>query len=678
MRYVRHRRLIVRPHFVGIAVVLGLAACGDDSTSPRLESRIAISVADLDGPVISETPSGEPRIRCEVTFAASASGRGSAVWRDATFKFFVGPDREEPVDSILMPASEVHEVWSDTALAAGTQKESRWFFESGAPFAITADFRYVPAPGAAVAVASASFECGPEVPATSTPPVITELTLTPAGDSLEPGGQLIVSYKVTSDVGIWATAIELTGACEAFLEYNDRLNKNVVRSEAIKLPSGCTLRTPIIVNVYAADAALRVVSRGARGPLIVDHTPPRVHATLLRPEGAHTPTAIGFAGDSLGFAVMADDNNGIRTIVYELLPAGHRDSVAVAPSFQGILYVPIPEDASGFVQVRFYARDLAGNTSPEFTTSPDEIRVLPTVERPTLHTALFDGGVTDIVIDVRGSIYVLRWNGSTITVVSTQTLQVTRTIDLPYLVTSVDFTTGGDSLIVTGSAELGVVDLRPATPVLTHIPLPTDPALRTVRVVVLDNGKAYVALTNTSSSVQKLLEVELATGQSRIRSEPADGNGNVIASAMQRSPDRTAFVFNGGRGHFWRYDANTDRFTPGADVTWPGVLFSLDRGGRHSAMWHDIYDASLTFVRRVESIYGSATFPRGSSLSADGEYLYHLGPPGIMRSRVSDGVLIDRTPNPIAGEIIRVASDDSFLVTGSEPPLAALSLIRLR
>lgn len=676
---------MTRPYVLAGTLLLGIAACGD-STGPALQSKIAISVADLDGPVISETPSGQAVIRCEMTFEAMASGRGHAVWQDATFKFFVGTDRQTPVDSVGVPPWEVQEAWGDTALVAGTQAESRWFFESGAPFAVTADFRYLPAPGAAPATASVRFECGPAVPANSAPPVITELTLTPAGDSLEPGGQLIVSYRATSAVGIWATAVELTGACEAFLEFSEHLSTSVARSEAIRIPSGCNLRVPITVNVYAADAALRVVTRGVVGPLIVDHTPPRlVAATLLRPEGANTLGAIRFAGDSLAFAAIAEDNNGLSAIVYELMPGGRRDSVTAAgATFSATpLKVPLPADASGFVQVRIYARDRAGNTSPAVTTVLDEIRVLPTIERPTIHATLFDGGLTDIVVDdVHGFIYALRWNGTTVTVVSTQTLAITRTIELPYVVASVDFTPSGDTLIVTGGQGLTVIDLRAATPVVTEIPLPSDPPLRTVRAVVLGNGKAYVAVTNALSSVQRLLEVDLATGQARTRSEPAAANGNVIASAMQRSPDRTVLAFNGGQNHFWRYDVRTDQFTLGGAVPWTGVVPSLDRGGQHTAIWLDIYDASLAFERRVESVYGSTTWPVPSTLAADGEYLYHLGPPGsmrsIMRARVSDGVLLDRIVNPFPGDIVRVASDDSFLVIGSGPSVARLSLVRLR
>jgi hypothetical protein len=121
----------------------------------------------------------------------------------------------------------------------------------------------------------------------------------------------------------------------------------------------------------------------------------------------------------------------------------------------------------------------------------------------------------------------------------------------------------------------------------------------------------------------------------------------------------------------------TDQFTLGGNATPSSVMFSLDRGGQHNALSLDIYDASLTFVRRVESIYTSGAVP-AAAISADGEYLYHQIPAGVLRSRVSDGVLIDRIRNPVDAEVISIASDDSFLVTGVRTSTAPVSLIRLR
>lgn len=661
-------------------LALGVAGCGgDDGTGPsRFAAEISIAVENVGSPAIFESTPGEPRIRCTVRFRATASGTGTATWQGATFWFFAGADRTSPVDTLVFTSSEIRDIWGSTGLDASKTAESEWWFELGAPFVVTGEFRYRPNQGAQTAAATVRVVCGPEVPPNSAGPSITELSLSSPADGLEAGDTLLVTYTTRADVGLWATAVELSGACEAFVEFSERLQTTVTRTVPLPIPRGCALGAPVIVNVYAADAALRVVSRRTYGPAVVDHTPPTINMTVFPPGGWNTP--IHFAGDSVYLFVTAQDNNAVRTIVYELLPTGRRDSLAIVSNFHGPFRVPLPLDVTGPVQVRLFARDAVGLTSPEVTTPSDAVVVYPTTERPTLQTT-FDGGVRDMVIDAsRGAIYVVPWNRQRITVVSTATLQVARTVELPYLPISVDFSPGGDSLLVTHPGGLGVVDLRPPTAALTAVPLTLDAGLaqRPERVVVLANGKAYVALTGNSPPANKLLEVNLATGEQRIRADAANESGVAGAATIQRSPDRLAFIFNGGPGHFRRYDAISDQFTLGGSATPYSVMVSLDRGGQHNGLSLDIYDASLTFLRRVESIYGASPVGVASSVSADGEYLYYLGAPGVMRSRVSDGRLVDRTRNPIQGEMIRIASDDSFLVTAWGFETAAMSLIRLR
>ena len=660
--------------------LIAVAACGGDSTGPLASTQIAISVASLEGPTFLGN-ADEPRVQCNVTLRAQASGTGRAVWQDATVRFFVGTNRETPVDSVIVPASGIHAAWHGEELEAGQSAESQWVVESSAPFEVSADFRYTNR-GTSVQKATVQFRCGPDVAPNAAPPVITELSVTPPADGLEPGDELLVTYAARSDVGLMSTAVELTGPCQGRVEFIERLQPSVSRTVSIPIPRTCQQGVPVIVNIYVADAGLRFVSRGISGPPVVDHTPPSIQVIVLGPDGLQVPTVVVFAGDSIALAVNANDNSGVRTIVYELLPTGRRDSVTVASTFQGIIRVPVPADVTGFVQVRLLARDVSGITSDPLLTAPTAIRAYPTLERPTMTSPMFDGGVRDFVIDdARGAIYVIPWNRSRITVVSTATLQVTRTIALPYQPISVDFTPGGDSLLVTGGPALTVVDLRPPTPVLSEIPLTLDPSLNQhpVRVVVLGNGRAYVTTNGNSPPSQQILEIDLATGQSRTRPEGADVDGVTAAGIPQRSSDRTVFVYRARTGHFRRYEAATDRFTTGATVTPYNTLFSLDRGGVHTAWSLDIYDATLNFVRRVESPFGPfLPVSAASALAADGEYLYHMGAPGIMRSRVSDGALVDRTRNSIAANMIRVASDGTYLVTGLGFELGVLSLIRLQ
>jgi hypothetical protein len=170
----------------------------------------------------------------------------------------------------------------------------------------------------------------------------------------------------------------------------------------------------------------------------------------------------------------------------------------------------------------------------------------------------------------------------------------------------------------------------------------------------------------------------LTTGAHQVRTDAADANGVAFATTLQRSHDRKVAIFNGGPGHFRRYETSTDQFMLGGIATPYDGFLSIDRDGQHLALALGLYDASLTFVRRIESVYGDAQVVPAISISADGEYLYHGARGGIMRARVNDGRLVDWTANPVLGDVMRVAGDDSFVVTGSGFNTGALSLIRMR
>jgi hypothetical protein len=666
------------PFLSALALAFALTACGD-STGPGFGTRISITVDSINGPIIFEDAPGEPQIRCAVTFRAAASGGGAATWHGAMFKFFAGPDRATPIDSALFSASAIQDSWGGPTLRDGQSVESQWIFEAGAPFVVTADYRYAPGNGLNVTAAHVRFACGPEPSATAAPPTITELSLTVPPDGLEPSDTLVVSYTATAPLGAWATAIELSGACEKFVEFGARLETTLSHTRRVQVPSDCVLNTPLTVTVYTADAALRLASRPHPGPILVDHTPPTLQIGLIPPHGIHNDLGmIYFVGDSIDMWVWPSDNHRVRSIVYEVLPLGYRDSIP-APAQR--LRVPLRPDMTGPIQLRLYARDEKGLTSAPYTTRQDTIKVYGSVERPTVQTS-FDDYVADIAIDAeREAIYVSLNNTRQIRVLSATTLETMRTISLPSASPSFDFTPSGDSLIVVHySGALGVIDLRQATPVLSEIPLTLDASLsqKPTRVVVLDNGKAFVALGGSAPQANVLLEVNLATGEQRVRTDAADANGIAHAHSMRRSPDRLAVVFNGGPGHFRRYDATTDQFTLGGSTMPYGGGLSLDRRAQHTSLGLNIYDASLTFARRVQSIYGSGPLSPGTSLSVDGEYLYIGGRPGVMRSRVSDGQIVDRTRNPILGHIFREASDGSFLVTATDIGTTQLSLIRMR
>ena len=87
----------------------------------------------------------------------------------------------------------------------------------------------------------------------------------------------------------------------------------------------------------------------------------------------------------------------------------------------------------------------------------------------------------------------------------------------------------------------------------------------------------------------------------------------------------------------------------------------VGHGLRPVALGADVYDATLGFLRRMHSPF-IGWVP--TAVSADGQYLYQgVAPHGIVRSRVSDGVMLDRSLGPVfTGALVRMSPDGTMLV----------------
>jgi hypothetical protein len=662
----RHRLTRARIVLLALAVV----ACGGDSTGPGARIDVDVSVTRLDPPVIGEDGEGGPLIRCGVALRAVARGSGSATWEGATFRWFVGKSATTPVDTTVLPALEIQDSWGGREIAAGETQESEWAIEAGVPFSLTIDYRYRPSGAGEVRTASVSFTCGPTIPPGAPPPVIVALSVQPSSGEVEPGQAITVAYTATSEVGLWATAVELSGACEALTVYAERLEKSATRTLSIPLSSSCEVGTPVRLTVYALDAALQETSRQGAQVTLVDRTPPHVTPLFFPPTGGSaTPEIAGdyFTGDSLYLIFNASDNHSLRALVWEILPFGFRDSLIVSGPFAGPwMKIPIRPEWTGPIQLRLYARDAAGLTSEAVTSAPGALNVAPTVVLPTAWTTV-PGEIREFVIDVpRGVVYLLQTNESRIAVLSTATMTVTRTIATPIRATDLDLSAGGDSLVLAlpAGGALGIIDLRQPSAAVTPIPLADLDMTRNQRpyqVRVAANGKALVSLQGSQPSAYTLLEVDLATGTQRHRTDAGDG-GFVGGGHLERSHDRSVIVVNGGANLFQRYDATVDRFGPRRSATVSDWRPSIDMMGIHVATGLDVYGETLLHLRRVRApILGG--IPR-TALSADGEYLYIvLWNHGIVRSRVSDGMIVDRIPNPIGPDAIRASADGAMVIT---------------
>ncbi|PYP60221.1 MAG: hypothetical protein DMD44_02950 [Gemmatimonadetes bacterium] len=514
-----------------------------------------------------------------------------------------------------------------------------------------------------------TFDCGPAPSATTPPPVITALSVEPPTSPVQPGDLLKLDYSATSGVGLWKTTIALSGPCTARWIFGEGLQQSVQRVVSVPIPFSCRLGVPLTLSANTVDAAAQGVSRNVvPGISLVDVTPPTVEPMLFPPPaGSATNLFAGeyFVGDSLNFMFIASDNVALRTLVWEVMPAGFRDSLRVSGrSAIPRPTIPIQPDWIGPIQLRAYARDSVGLVSDTFVSPLDSLRVHPTLTRPTTAAAV-EGEIAELAIDQRrGVIYLAQGYQRRLAVLSTASMTVSATLALPAASADLDLTASGDSLVVAlpSLRALGVIDLRQSPLAVALLPLTVldttiDQWPSSVRVAA--NGKALVLLEGSSPSAFTLIEVDLATQVQRLRTDAGDG-GNVGVAALERSFDHSTVVLRGNPTLFQRYDASSDAFGPLHSVASIGTI-SVDGTGQHVALGADVYDATLGFLRRMDSPFVGWV---PTAVSADGQYLYQgVARYGIVRSRVSDGVMLDRSLGPVfTGGLVRMSPDGTMLV----------------
>jgi hypothetical protein len=651
-----------------LALGLALAACSGDATGPVASVDVTVQILSLSGPTFSIGPDSGPRIACAVDVRASATGSGTATWLSATLRFYAGKDRSHPVDSTVVPAATVRAGWGSAGIRVGQSQESGVQVNASVPFGAEIVFHYQD-PGSGVKATSVSFTCGPAPPTNASPPVITALTVEAPAAPLQPGDTLKVDYSVTSNAGLWKTVLALSGPCAAQLKFAEQFAPSVTRVVSLPIPSTCVLGVPLTINVTALDDAVQQISRSvAPGIALVDRTPPQVAAMLFPLLGGSATEHLAgeyFVGDSLYFIYIASDNYDLRTLVWEVSPAGFRDSLRVSGrSASPWLKVPIRPAWTGPIQLRLYARDSVGLTSDTLASPLDSIRVYPTVTRPSASTTV-DGEIRDVAIDQRrGVIYLMQGNQWRIAVMSASTLTIAATVPLPAQGTDLDLTSGGDSLLVALPYEraLGVIDLRQTPLAVTLLPitgLDTTIDQRPWSVKTAANGKAFVLLQGSAPSAYRLMEVDLGTGVQRLRTDAGD-SGNVGGAAIQRSADHSTLILSSGVTLFQRYDAATDAFGPRHSTSRIAGL-TVDPTGQHVALGLDVYDATLQFLLTVHSQYAGEIIP--TAFSGDGLVLYQAIPyQWIVRSRLSDGAILDHSPSPIFPALIRMSPDGTMLI----------------
>ena len=660
-----------------VAVVVFASGACSDATGPSSPITVTVSVDQFRGPAMRYPQDSEPIIGCGTDLRAVAKGTGDASWLGASIQFFGGKGKSRLVSTGNLTPSAVQSAWGKPTIAAGESQRSVLSVSASEPFKAVVQYSYQP-PSGGQQTAEVSIDCGPTAPADAAAPSVTALSAHSSGGNLEPGDTLIVEYTETSSAGLWDTEVKMAGPCEVARTVPDSLLASVTRTVRLVVPFGCALGVPITVTVTPKDAVVQTGSRTlATGISLVDETPPLLFPIFFpRDGGSGTTTLSGdyFAGDLIHLMPNAYDNAALHALVWEFLPAGVKDSLVVSGlSMPSTIGIPIPLDVTGPVQFRLYAHDAVGLTSDTVTTPQDgTIMVHPTLQQP-VKSATVSGEIRDVAIDARrGLVYLMQTNERRLAVLTLDGMTVTQ-VPMPSFPSQLDLTPSGDSLLVLfpGLGALGVIDvgqssLQPSIVPLMgfdtaglHTSMPVAPDMN-----VAANGKVFVSLPSTAPDSCTLLEVDLATGTQRVRTDAGDG-GVIGDGAMVGSLDHSVIVLTGGPTYFQRYDASTDTFGPresatlGAPDAWD--IASMDAKGDWLALGPHIYDGSLQFRATIGAPAGGVPV---TALSAAGDVMYEINWfQGIIRVNVGDGTLRDRILNSIRPSMLRASADGTLLIT---------------
>jgi hypothetical protein len=646
---------VIRPPRVFLALfsAASLAACADGPLGGSRDVMVDLTI-DRQSMHPSLTDEGWPNAECLVSLRATATN-GTASWSGATFRWYVGKDRAVPSDTLRLGADEARELWPSSGIAEGAGSSTTIVLTVGLPFEVDIVFDYQAEGSTSVKHASVRAMCGPPLPAQlPDAPLVTGLTI-PASSTRQPGDTVVVSYSAHgSAAGIWATQLVVYGAFDRDTSTNESSASDAQRNIGVRIPVTTQLGVPVNVVVFAIDAFGQFGSRVAATNPVVDLTPPTIALlrVISRPLSPEVPPLRGphFLGDSLWVLANAADNHSLKAIDWTGSPGGANGFLPADGNFPStsakILIHPEWQDG---VQLRFKARDASGLQSQEILVqSAADFRVYPSRGGTALVDTILGLGqaIDEVVDEKRNRAYLLLSDfivESRIVAVSLTDLSTVAVIPLPGLARDMDVVPSGDSLLVTipSRMSLAVVNLSQlaSPPTLLALSLLNPSSGESPDLIgITKSGKALVTAGRFPRLTQ-LLEVNLATGQQRFRDEAAAPAGfQGIGTSTDHS---TLVILRIDCAQLYR--SSTDTFEPCRTLRQHG-LPSVDLTGERFAVGRDVYDASLTFLRTVESVPTIFPVQPPSVITPDGTQLYHYAEGvGLIRTRAADGAIQDRT-----------------------------------
>lgn len=663
-----------RLHALALAGVAAFAACSDTPSQPDAPDEVAVVVtASIGAPTQVVVNDSVTLLECLLTLQASATGpaRGSAQWETAKFRFYLGPDRATPFDSLLVDANEISAGWGSSIINAGTAQTSQWVLSAGAPFALGGDLQYRSVGRSTSHGARfAPVTCGPTVPAGAAAPVVSNLQVSPTGGEMQPSDLITVSYSVTAPAGLWESVVTVvSGSNTARLRTRGTFQTADARTVKLRLPYGAGLGSPAQVSVSVTDSWLRSASAGPRATsTVVDHTPPQLLAVGTEIVGGGDGSRLSGQygpGDSLKLWTVASDDNGLANLVWELgAPVAVRDSAPL----QGLPGVPvsIPVGAgwSGAPALRVWVTDRAGNRSAVMESQPDSIRFFAQVNRPARSLTL-PGEYRDVALDpVARRLYLAMDAQKRIVPVSLGTLSVGTPVELPDYATSLDLTLGRDSLVAAlpGVKSIALVDLASGSVAVVPVEAPGLTGPHALRIGA--DGRVVAAMSRDDGAAV-LVEIDRRTGATQAR---AVGYGAQPFMRMRRTPDRSRLALAAACVYLYRVADGTLGPCLGKGVR----PLALDAQAEIYTMGEQIFSATrgrLFAFSQLTPISSSAPAPDGS--------VYLSSTRGLLRAR-PDGAVLDRSTLPLVYGDLLFLDGGATLVTFTNQSTYEMFVVDLR
>lgn len=655
-------RSAAAPAWYAVLLLSGCGIIGSDDDALR----VAISV-EVSEPSITVAAEGPQQIACTATLQATATGSANAVakWEGGELRWYGGLDRTTPAQTDRLTRDDVHALWQGGVLKSGETATVQWDFWAGVPFVVEAAFQYGSGRGDLLRSAVARIGCGLDAAMASAPPPSVRDLAIEAPTPFQPGDSFTVTYLASAPGGLWRSRVILNGAYHQIEVIAERLLTESRQTVRLIVPPGVALGVPIDVTVDVIDAfgqASPPVS--IRSVPLMDVTPPWSRFTtglVLAPGDERVLVGQYAIGDTLQLLVAAGDNHRLGELVVSF--GADRRSTALAgfhliDSF-GFEIEPAWIGAPGFV---VHVTDAQGWVGPQAYAHPDSIRVYAVSPRPTTTWSTAGTFISAAWDEVRERLYVVPEDGAEVIVVSTTTMTTNRRIRLPAAVGGVDFTAGGDSLVLSlpGRGTVAIVDLIGDDRVI-ELPLEAAGLTEPQELRVLADGRALIVARHTDGSM-RIADLVLATGT--VVSATTLPEPSFWRIRMERDRDRSVVGTLTSDGCLIIYAAATDRFDPCIRFPHQWGQLSTDAAGSRFIVTGRVIDVATRSVR--EPAWGLS--PWGFTLSvfsSDGESIFISDVKGLIRIRTADGVALERIPLPMVYGRILPSTDGSRLLTVS-------------